>query len=413
MTTGQKTNPRVAEPEPHAHGSAGYRAVTLALFAAGLTTFMSMYSTQAMLPAFSEHFGVQPATAAFSVSLTTGFLALAMIPAGVLSDRYGRTRVMLVSAASASAIGLLLPLSPTIGALLAGRALQGAVLAGVPAVAMAYLAEEIHPDSLGRAMGRYVAGTSIGGLLGRLISSCALDFMPWRLAMELASVTSLAFTIVFIRSLPKSRFFRPEPVGLRAVVRGMLGHLRNPALVCLFALGFLLMGGFVTVYNYLGYRLTAAPFRLPQTVVGLVFLLYLAGTASSALAGRLSDRAGRPKVLACSAAAMAAGLAITLPDSIWAVLLGVLLFTGGFFAAHSTASGWVSRIATRNRAGASSLYLFCYYLGSALVGEFGGLAYHRGGWSALAGYVGAPLLAALALIGCLVRLTRPKPSFPA
>ena len=412
MTTYQKTNARVADDEPHEHGSAGYRGVTLALFAAGLTTFMSMYSTQAMLPAFSEHFGVQPATAALSVSLTTGFLALAMIPAGILSDRYGRTRVMLASAAAASAIGLLLPLSPTIGVLLAGRALQGVALAGVPAVAMAYLAEEIHGNSLGRAMGRYVAGTSIGGLLGRLISSSALDFVSWRFAMEIASVTSLVFTVLFIRSLPKSRFFRPEPVGLWTVVRGMLGHLRNPALVCLFLLGFILMGGFVTVYNYLGYRLTAAPFRLPQTVVGLVFLLYLAGTVSSAQAGKLSDRAGRPKVLACSAVVMAAGLAITLPDSVWAVLLGVLLFTGGFFATHSTASGWVSQIATQNRAGASSLYLFCYYLGSAFVGEFGGLAYHRGGWAALAAYVGAPLVVGLVLIGCLVRLTRPKPSFP-
>ncbi|MGL6236610.1 MAG: MFS transporter [Segniliparus sp.] len=418
MTTYREPTAHIASGEPHAHGSAGYRGVTLALFAAGLTTFMSMYSAQALLPAFSEHFGVAPATSALSVSLTTGFLALAMIPAGVLSERYGRTRVMLASAALASAIGLFLPFSPTIDALLVGRALQGVALAGVPAVAMAYLAEEVHGNSLGRAMGRYVAGTSIGGLLGRVIPSFALDFVPWRYAMETASVVSLAFTVVFIRSLPKSRFFRPERAGLGAVVRGMLGHLRNPALVCLFVLGFILMGGFVTVYNYLGYRLAAAPFSLPQSVVGLVFLLYLAGTLSSAQAGKLSDRIGRARVLACSAAVMAAGLLVTVADSIWAVLPGMLLFTGGFFAAHSTASGWVSQIAAKNRAGASSLYLFGYYLGSAVLGEFGGFAYGRGGWTALAAYAGAPLLVGLVLVGCLVRLSRPrpqlqKPQFPA
>ncbi|EFV14813.2 MFS transporter [Segniliparus rugosus] len=413
MTTCQETTiSRAAEAgrpeEPHAHGSPGYRGITLALFAAGLTTFMSMYSAQALLPAFSEHFKVAPATSALAVSLTTGFLALALIPAGVLSDRYGRTRVMAASALAASVIGLLLPLSPTVGALLFGRALQGFALAGVPAVAMAYLAEEIHGDSLGRAMGRYVAGTSLGGLIGRLVPSFALDVVPWQYAMEIASVVSLVFTLVFIRALPRSRFFRPEPVGLWTVAKGLLGHVRNPALVCLFALGFILMGGFVTVYNYLGYRLAAAPFRLPQSLVGLVFLLYLAGTFSSAQAGRLADRIGRPKVLGLAAAMMAAGLAITLPDSVWAVLVGMLFFTAGFFAAHSAASGWVSAIAVTNRAGASSLYLCCYYLGSSFLGALGGLAYSRGGWAAIAAYVGAPLLVAFALIGFLARRTRPQ-----
>jgi YNFM family putative membrane transporter len=392
--------------QPHAHGSPGYRGVTLALFAAGLTTFMSMYATQALLPALSSSFRVTPATAALSVSLTTGFLAVALIPAGVLSERFGRIRVMVASAALSSVIGLLLPLSPTMGALLFGRALQGVALAGVPAVAMAYLAEEIHSSSLSRAMGRYVAGTSLGGLAGRIIPSCALGAVSWRIAMEIGSVVALALTVLFIRSLPQSRFFRPEPVGLGALARGMAGHLRNPSLGCLFALGFLLMGGFVTVYNYLGYRLTSAPFCLPETVVGLVFVLYLAGTFASAQAGRLADRLGRPKVLACAAVVTAAGLAITLPDSLWAVLPGMLLFTAGFFAAHSTASGWVSRIATQNRAGASSLYLFAYYLGSALTGGFGGFAYSRFGWSGVAAYVGVFLVVAFALVFCLARLAR-------
>ncbi|ADG97149.1 major facilitator superfamily MFS_1 [Segniliparus rotundus DSM 44985] len=392
--------------QAHACGSAGYRGVTLALFAAGLTTFMSMYATQALLPALSRSFRVTPATAALSVSLTTGFLALALIPAGVLSERFGRTRVMAASAALSSAIGLLLPLSPTMGVLLCGRALQGVALAGVPAVAMAYLAEEVHSGSLSRAMGRYVAGTSLGGLAGRIIPSCALDVVSWRIAMETASAAALVLTVLFIRSLPPSRFFRPAPLGLAALFRSLGGHLRDPSLGCLFALGFLLMGGFVTVYNYLGYRLTSAPFCLSETVVGLVFVLYLAGTFASAQAGRLADRVGRAKTLAWAAVVTAAGLAITLPDSLWAVLLGMLLFTAGFFAAHSTASGWVSRIATQNRAGASSLYLFAYYMGSALAGGFGGFAYSRFGWDGVAGFVGVFLVVGFALIFCLTRRAR-------
>ncbi|MGY2062088.1 MFS transporter, partial [Nocardia gipuzkoensis] len=156
------------------------RRITLALFAAGLTTFASMYSAQALLPSLSAAFGATPAHAALAVSLTTGALALAIVPVSVLSGRFGRTRVMIASAVAAAVIGLLVPLSPNLDVLLAGRALQGLALAGVPAVAMAYLAEEIGAGGLGAAMGVYIAGTSVGGLAGRLIPAFVLEGASWR-----------------------------------------------------------------------------------------------------------------------------------------------------------------------------------------------------------------------------------------
>ncbi|MBM4484014.1 MFS transporter, partial [Rhodococcus hoagii] len=259
-------------------GTREYRAVTVALFAAGLTTFVSMYSTQALLPALTDEFAVPPAVAALAVSVTTGMVALAIIPASALSGRFGRTRVMVASAAVSSVLGVLLPFSPTIEVLLIGRALQGVALAGIPAVAMAYLAEEIHTRDLGAAMGRYVAGTTIGGLVGRLVPSTVLDVASWRWAMEAASLLALALAVVMTRKLPPSRHFRPQRVSPRIVLSNLGGHLRNPALALLFVLGFLLMGGFVSVYNFLGFRLLDAPFSLPEALVGLVFLLYLSGT---------------------------------------------------------------------------------------------------------------------------------------
>src|SRR6201999_1187616 len=133
----------------HRAGSRGYRRVTVALCSAGLASFAAMYCTQALLPVLSACYRIDPATAALSVSLTTGMLALAIVPASVLSERYGRTGVMLASGIASSVIGLLIPFSPSLTILLVGRALQGIALAGVPAVAMALLAEEVHADSLG------------------------------------------------------------------------------------------------------------------------------------------------------------------------------------------------------------------------------------------------------------------------
>ena len=404
-TTALRSTAADLAPVKHVPGSPGYRRATLSLFAAGMTTFMALYSVQGLLPQLSAHFQVSPTTSALAVSLTTGLLAVAIIPASVLSERYGRVRLMVGSAVAASIIGLLLPWAPSMEFLLAGRALQGLLCAGVPAVAMAYLAEEVDGGSLGGAMGKYVAGTTIGGLVGRLIPGFAVDVVSWQWALEIAAIVSLVFAIAFWRMVPRSQFFTPQPVSLRATGRNLLGHLRDPGLLSLFALAFVLMGGFVTVYNFIGYRLLGGPFGLPAGVVAAIFLMYLAGTVSSAWGGRLADRLGRRRVLVASTSMMLTGLLITLPDHLWSVVIGLFLFTAGFFAAHSVASGWVSARATEHRAEASSLYLFHYYLGSSVVGALGGLTYSAFGWAGITAYVGV-LVALGVLLAAMPRRRR-------
>jgi predicted MFS family arabinose efflux permease len=378
------------------------RRITVALFAAGLTTFASMYTMQALLPSLSAAFKVAPADAALAVSLTTGLVALAIIPAGVLSSRFGRTRVMIASATTAAVIGLLLPFSPSLTVLLAGRAIEGIALAGVPAVAMAYLAEEIGAAGLGAAMGVYVSGTTLGGLAGRLIPAVVLQTASWRWAAASVAVAAALCAVWFSRTLPPSRRLIPAPLGLRTLAADLAGHLRNPRLLALFGLAFVMMGGFVSVYNFLGYRLIAHPFGLSSATAGLVFLLYLAGTVSSTAAGRLADRFGRQYVLTASVLTTAAGLLITLPNHLPIILLGVLLFTGGFFGVHSVASAWVGAAATGNRGSASSLYMFAYYLGSSVAGWVAGFAYSHLGWAGLTGYVAVLVVVAGGLTTGLV-----------
>jgi MFS transporter, YNFM family, putative membrane transport protein len=386
--------------ERHRRGSAGLRRVNLALFVAGLTTFMSLYSTQALLPALSHVFRVSPTTASLLVSLTTGTLALAVIPVSALSERFGRTRVMLVSSAVAAPLGLLMPLCPSFATLAGVRAVQGIALAGVPAVAMAYLADEVHPEALGGAMGRYIAGNTVGGLAGRLLPGFVTDLAGWRWGLAATAVASALLTAAFWALLPRSRFFTPA----RAGAGGLLRHLADPGMRRLYGVGFVLMAMFVTVYNYLGYRLLGAPFGLPESVVALVFVMYLAGTVSSPAAGSLADRVGRRPVLLGACALTACGLALTLPNSLPAVAAGLLVMTSGFFAAHSVASAWVGRRAATARAHASALYLFAYYLGSSVGGSAGGLAYEHGHWPATVAY-GLALLAVAFLAALGVRVS--------
>jgi MFS transporter, YNFM family, putative membrane transport protein len=219
--------------------------------------------------------------------------------------------------------------------------LQGFALAGVPATAMAYLAEEVEASSLGRAMGVYIAGNAIGGLSGRIIAGVLAEHGGWRVAVAGVSGLAVACAVAFTIALPRSRFFTPVPLRLRVLGSSLRQNLADPGLLRLYLIGFALMGAFVTVYNYLTFRLSGAPFHLSTSVIGALFIVYLVGTYSSTMAGRLIDRLGRRVVLAIGVVVAAAGVALTLPASLLWIVAGLVLLTAGFFAAHSVASGWV------------------------------------------------------------------------
>ncbi|MEU9982827.1 MFS transporter [Streptomyces sp. NPDC050856] len=376
----------------------GYRRMSFALFAAGVATFALLYSTQALLPAVSAGFGVSASAASWTVSAATGALALCVLPLSALSERFGRRGMMTASLAVAVAVGLLVPFAPSLEWLVALRAVQGAALAGLPASAMAYLAEEVRPRALVGAIGLFVAGNSIGGMSGRIVTGWVAQLWGWRAALGAVGVMALVCAVVFRLMLPRARHFTAGSLNPRALGRTVRTHLSDPLLLRLYAIGALFMTVFGAVYTVIGYRLAEAPFSLPQGVIGSVFLVYLVGTVSSAAAGRLVGRLGRRGALYLAVTTTAAGLLLSLADALAAVLLGLVLITAGFFAGHAVASSSVSRTAKAGRAQASALYQSAYYLGSSVGGTLGAVAFHAGGWT------GTVLLGLVAVLG-VVSLT--------
>ncbi|KGR81113.1 MFS transporter [Lysinibacillus boronitolerans] len=361
-------------------GTSAFHKANWALFLAGFITFANLYVTQPLLPTFSEAFHVSPAVASLSLSVTTFALAVSLIIVSSLSEAWGRKSLMTISIFAASVLTLALAFSPNFETILVLRVVQGIVFAGLPAIAMAYLGEEMEPASLGVAMGLYISGNSVGGLSGRVIIGTLTDHYNWHTGMIVLGGISLLVSLLFVWMLPSSKHFSARPLQLKALTKTLLQHLRDPSMLCLYGMGFLLMGSFVTLYNYIGFKLMAPPYNLSATIVGWIFVIYLVGTFSSAWFGSLADRFGRQRMLLLAIAIMLAGAIVTLNGLLTLKIIGITVFTFGFFAAHSIASGWVSKRASHDKAQASSLYLFFYYFGSSVGGTVGGLFWMKYGW---------------------------------
>lgn len=365
-------------------GTAEYARTSWGLFFVGFATFALLYCVQPVMPEFAATFGVSPAESSLSLSLATGCLAFSIMASGVVSQAVGRRGVIIGSMALGAALNMAAGLSPTWGGLLAARALEGLALGGVPAVAMAYLAEEIEPRSLGRAMGLYIAGSAFGGLMGRVGMGLMTEGFSWRGALVILGALCLVSAGLALKLLPPSRNFAPKRgFGLGHAVRLWRGHLVNPALAPLFAIGFLLTGIYVTIYNYAGFRLAQAPFGLGAAAISAIFLCVTFGIIASSVSGALAERFGRKPALVGGMALMLAGALLTAPQSLPAIVAGIALVTAGFFVAHSVASSMIGPIAGAAKAHAASLYLLFYYVGSSVVGSVGGWLWQHGGWSAV------------------------------
>lgn len=259
-------------------GTPEFIRVTRALFSAGLATFALLYCVQPILPVFSHDFNISPASSSLSLSVSTIMLAVGLLFTGPISDAVGRKPVMVIALMLAAILTIASSLTTSWNSILIMRALIGLSLSGVAAVGMTYLSEEIDPAYVAFAMGLYISGNSIGGMSGRLLTGVMTDFVSWRIALGCIGFIALIASIVFWRILPASGHFRASSLRPKTLIINFKLHWHDRGLPLLFAEGFLLMGTFITLFNYIGYRLMTAPYFISQALVGLLSIVYLTGT---------------------------------------------------------------------------------------------------------------------------------------
>lgn len=386
-------------------GTTDYQKAGICIFLLGFASFSLIYCVQPLLPEFTHAFGVTASKSSLALSLTTGFLAFSIVLSSAFSQALGRKGLMFCSMGLAALLNILCAISPSWNLMLVARAVEGFILGGVPAVAMAWIAEEINPKHLARTMGLYIAGTAFGGMMGRVGMGLMTEYFSWRVAMGILGVICFMCCVGFFFLLPASRnFVAKKGININFHYQAWLAHLKNLSLLTNYVIGFLVMSIFVTLFNYVTFRLSTAPYSLSQTQISMIFLSYSFGIVSSTLAGYMADKLGRTPIMCLGFLSMLVGALVTLSGHLFAITIGVAFVATGFFIAHAMASSNVSSTAKTNKGHASSLYLLFYYLGSSVVGSFGGVFWQHGGWSAVVGLNVVLSLVALYLIWQAVKV---------
>jgi len=360
-----------------------------------MCAFFSLYVTQPILPLLSETFHAAKGAISFTVTASTLGVALAAPFMGRLADRYGRRRVMLVSALLVGVTSLLAATSVTLEQLIFWRFLQGVFTPGIFAVTVAYVNDEWPVESTGSAMSAYVSGTVVGGFCGRAISGLIAERGHWRWSFVVLGLLNIAATAALWRWLPRER--RALRAAAGEFFAPAADHLRNPGLLARYGIGFCVLFTLVGTFTYVTFYLAAPPFSLSPALLGSIFVVYLVGAVLTPLSGRWVDRLGARRMLMYAATIGVAGIALTLVPNVLAVAMGLAICCTGVFVAQTAINSSLGQVAHHDRALAVGLYASFYYFGGSVGASLPSVAWRVGGWPACVALIAAVQLITVAI----------------
>lgn len=358
-----------------------YRRIKWSVFILGMATIAQLYDFQALLTQMSQAFDQTPSYSSYLVSSATVGMAMGLLIFAFIADHFKREQVMVGSAVSSTLLTLVMPLLSNFDVLIFLNFLKGLCISGTSAVTLAYLTEEVAVKSVGVVISFYLAGNTFGGMFGRFFTGLIGGWYNWQTAIFFVGISALLLTLVFLKMIPDARFFKPLKKPFSYQIKQGIILLKDRRLLSFYGIGFCLMGGFVSVYNYIGFRLEAAPFGLPHYVIAFIFLMYIFGITGNLWAGVLSDRYTPQKVVRVTLLVFVMGTGLLFSSVLGIVLLGLLLTTLAFFSSHTVVGRLVAEFASEQKAMATSLYWLSYYMGSSIVGTSSGFFVNAGLWN--------------------------------
>jgi MFS transporter, YNFM family, putative membrane transport protein len=372
---------------------------TLAVATSGFCAFVNLYTPQALLPELSHEFGVGAEQISWLMTAGTGAIALTAPFTGVLADMVGRKRLITAAMFGAVVPTLIMTMVDSVPAFAFWRFVQGIMLPPIFTVTVAYIGDEWPAADVPRVAGIYISGTSIGGFCGRFIPAMLSDLIGWRLAFSVVALLTLVTAIIVALTLPRERQF-VRSGGLADSLKQMLRHLRDPQLLATYAIGFGVLFNFIATFTYVSFHLAAAPYLFSPTLLGALFITYLASSPIVPWVGRAIMLFGRRPFVLGVIALWIVGVLLLLAPPVSIIMTGLTLCAVCGMVCQAVSTGYVAQTAKEGRSSAVGLYATSYYVGGSAGAFLGGLAWTFSGWGGCV----ATIVVMQVIIGTIVAL---------
>lgn len=243
--------------EPARWGTPAARRVLVACVLGSSMAFLDSTVVNVALPRIGADLGTGLAGLQWVLDAYLVTLAALVLLGGSLGDRYGRRRMFDVGVVGFTAASLLCGLAPSIGALVAARALQGVAAALLVPGSLALLTASFHADDRSRAVGAWSGLTGVAGAVGPLLGGWLVDALSWRWVF-LVNLPVAAAVLLVARQVPEhgaaadARAPLDVPgaaaaaLALGLTTAGVIGHGASWSVPVIVA-GVLALAGFVVV----------------------------------------------------------------------------------------------------------------------------------------------------------------------
>jgi len=350
----------------------------------GFLTLVDLFATQAILPSLAKVYDVAPAKIGLAANASTLGMAISGLLVGVVSGAVERKRAIGLNLLCLSLPTALLAFAPNLTVFAVLRVIQGLFMAAAFTLTLTHLAERCEVRTA-NALAAYVTGVVASNLIGRLTAAYVASLIGAEQSFLFFAILNLVGAALVGLTLHRNA---PEPmVRMGRFWSPWLNQLADPALRRIFAIGFLILFGFIGVFTYVGFVLMRPPLALSMTALGLVFLVFLPSMVTTPLAGRIARGTGPGSASAVSLAIALLGLLLLLVPNLFSIVAGMTLVGIGTFFAQAVATGHVGRIAKGDKAAASGLYLSSYYCGGLAGAAVIGILFDSYGWVAAVGGV--------------------------
>lgn len=321
------------------------RSVTLLFAVACGLSVANAYYAQPLLDTMATQFAIDKAEIGLVITITQIGYGLGLLLLVPLGDMLNRRRLILGQSLLSVVALLGVAAAPNATALLIAMGLVG-LLAVVAQIVVAYAASLARPEERGAVVGTVTSGIIIGILLARSVSGALADLWGWR-AVYLASAAATLLVVAALARVLPSDEPRRCAISYRDLIASLFSLLREEPLLRRRAiLALLIFTAMTLLWTPMVLPLSAPPFLLSHTQVGLFGLAGAMGAVGAASAGRLSDRGHARTVSGVALAVMLLSWPVValLPVSLWGLILGVITMDFGLQAVHVANQSLIYRL---------------------------------------------------------------------